>query len=172
MNNRALNIEIYISGATNRFMTPTDDVFRGGGLPDRTTNLQNFLERFMCRGSDRSDVPNAGNESVLDDDAVISKATYARNGTTFKMLWSGDFSHYSSQSEADLALCGILAFWTNRSISQMDILFRQSGLMREKWDWQQAESTYGLITLQKAAGETKDVYHIPKKKRVPTGIYS
>lgn len=169
MNNRALAIEVYISGATNRFMTLTGNMFRSGGLPDKTSDLQSFLERFMRRNSERLDAPNTGNESVLDDNTVISKATYARNGTTFKMLWSGDFSHYSSQSEADLALCGILAFWTNRNISQMDRLFRQSGLMREKWDRQQAGSTYGLITLQKASGETKDVYHIPKKQRAPTG---
>lgn len=169
MNNQALGVECYISGYTNRFITVTGDVFRDGDILTKKAELQSFLDEFMLRTSaDPVDLPQTS-ESYLSDDDVIKKATYARNGNNFKMLWSGDFSHYSSQSEADLALCGILAFWTNQDISQMNRLFRKSGLFREKWDRQQASSTYGLITLQKAAGETKDVYHIPKKQRVPIG---
>jgi primase-polymerase (primpol)-like protein len=49
----------------------------------------------------------------------------AANGEKFAKLWSGDVSGYPSQSEADLALCGILAFWT-RDRAQIDRLFRQS----------------------------------------------
>lgn len=169
MNNRALGVEVYISGNTNRFMTVTGEIFSDGDILTKSAELQDFLDEFMQRSAaEPLNIP-ATSKSYLSDDDVINKATYARNGNNFKMLWNGDFSHYSSQSEADLALCGILAFWTNRDISQMDRLFRQSGLFREKWDRKQAGSTYGLITLQKAAGETKDVYHIPRKQRVPTG---
>jgi len=140
-----------------------------GGLPDKTAELQGFLERFMCRNSGSPTVPNTNNKSNLDEDNIITKATYARNGTTFKKLWSGDCSGYASQSEADLALAGILAFWTGKDLSQMDRLFRRSGLFREKWDRKQSGSTYGHITLKKAIGETRDVYHSPKKNAVPTG---
>jgi primase-polymerase (primpol)-like protein len=45
--------------------------------------------------------------------------------------WEGE---YSSQSEADLALCRLLAYWANRDASRIDALFRRSGLMRKKWD--------------------------------------
>jgi len=165
MNNRTLGVEVYISGNTNRFMTVTGDIYIDGDILTKSAELQEFLNEFMCKTSAKPEDIPATSESYLSDDDVIKKATYARNGNNFKMLWSGDFSHYSSQSEADLALCGILAFWTNRDISQMDRLFRQSGLFREKWDRKQAGSRYGLITLEKAVGETKDVYHIPKKKR-------
>ncbi|MFT9077561.1 hypothetical protein [Ethanoligenens sp.] len=72
MNNRTLTIEVHIPGATNRFITLTGNMFRSGSLPDRTTDLQRFLERFMRRDSDSPDVPNTGNESNLDDDTVIS----------------------------------------------------------------------------------------------------
>lgn len=168
MNNRSLNVEVYISGATNRFMTLTGDVYKPGGIPDCGKTLQQFLDRFMRRGSSPTE-PVSVAESVLDDDSVIAKATYARNGTTFKKLWGGDCSGYASQSEADLALAGILAFWCNRDISQMDRLFRQSGLYRDKWDRAQSGSTYGRITLEKAVGETRSTYHPPKKKAIPTG---
>jgi hypothetical protein len=65
-------------------------------------------------------------------------------------LWQGDTSGYASASEADLALCGMLAFWCGRDIGQMDRLFRKSGLMRDKWNRPQSGSTYGMITIEKA----------------------
>ena len=69
------------------------------------------------------------------DAAVISRARRARNGALFEMLWSGNWrGRYGSQSEADLALCGLLAFWCNGDPTRVDALFRQSGLYRAKWD--------------------------------------
>lgn len=43
--------------------------------------------------------------------------------------WKDD---YGSQSEADLALCNKLAFWTSRDAGQIDAIFRQSKLYRAK----------------------------------------
>jgi putative DNA primase/helicase len=63
-----------------------------------------------------------------------------------------------------MALCGILAFWCGRDTDQMDRLFRQSGLYREKWDRPQTGSTYGWITLEKAAADTQNVYRPSTKK--------
>ncbi|MBC8236154.1 hypothetical protein H8E77_41940, partial [bacterium] len=39
-----------------------------------------------------------------------------------------------SHSEADLALCCLLTFWTGGDPDRIDKLFRQSGLYREKWE--------------------------------------
>lgn len=57
----------------------------------------------------------------------------AKRNPKFLALWNGDHSGYSSQSEADLSLCGKLAFWCDRDIGRMDALFRMSGLCRAKW---------------------------------------
>ena len=73
---------------------------------------------------------------------------------------------YSSQSEADMALCSHLAFWTEKDPAQIDRLFRQSGLMRDKWDRPQAGTTYGAITIQKAIDNCKEVY-TPKQEHTP-----
>jgi putative DNA primase/helicase len=62
---------------------------------------------------------------------------------------AGDDRDYPSPSEADLALCDILAFYTQNS-AQIDRIFRRSGLLREKWDESRGESTYGGMTIQKA----------------------
>ncbi|MGV8129572.1 MAG: bifunctional DNA primase/polymerase [Methanolinea sp.] len=66
------------------------------------------------------------------DDEILSRCLKTSKGK-FKALFEGDISGYSSPSEADLALCTILAMHT-RDAGQIDRLFRQSGLNREKWD--------------------------------------
>ena len=48
----------------------------------------------------------------------------ARNGADFDRLWHGDTAGYPSHSEADLALCYMLAFWTGRDPGRIDRLFR------------------------------------------------
>jgi len=68
----------------------------------------------------------------LDDSELLERARNAYNAATLRLLWAGDFSDYPSQSEADLALCAILAFWTARDPGRIDSLFRESGLMRPK----------------------------------------
>jgi putative DNA primase/helicase len=87
-------------------------------------------------------------------------AKSADNGPKFNRLWSGDFSAYPSQSEADLALCRILAFWTRRDAARIDSLFRQSGLFRPKWDVPHfgGGKTYGQATIEKAIECEGEVY--------------
>lgn len=53
-------------------------------------------------------------------------------------------------SKADYYLACKLAFWCNGDVTMMDSIFRQSGLMREKWDAKRGRTTYGRQTLQKA----------------------
>jgi len=88
----------------------------------------------------------------LDDAALIEKARRAANGAQFDRLWSGDWSDYPSQSEADLALCSRLAFWTGGERERIDRLFRQSGLYREKWDEPHFADgrTYGAATIDRS----------------------
>ena len=82
----------------------------------------------------------------------------SQGGDKFASLYSGDISGYSSQSEADLAFCNLLAFWCGGNTTLMDSIFRKSGLMREKWDRKQSGSTYGTITLTRAAAGCKNFY--------------
>ena len=85
------------------------------------------------------------------DEEVVQKALTARNGENFKRYYSGDTSlcegadaRHRSQSEADFTLVLMLLYWTNGDTTQVDRLFRHSGLMREKWDRPvKAGETYG-----------------------------
>jgi primase-polymerase (primpol)-like protein len=81
-----------------------------------------------------------GLPKVWSDEQLLTRATRGKNGARFQRLWAGDaFDHLGSdgkpdESAADLALCRYLAFWTGRNRERMDRLFRQSGLMRPKWE--------------------------------------
>lgn len=92
------------------------------------------------------------------DDQIICLASEARNAAKFMALMAGNIDGYSSQSEADQALLNKLAFWTGKDATQMDRLFRQSKLMRLKWDEKRGTTTYGEMTIQKAIDGTRDVY--------------
>ena len=58
----------------------------------------------------------------------------------------------------------MLAFYTGKDAAQMDGLFRQSGLMRPKWDRPQSGTTYGEITIQEAINGTKEGYRRSRKR--------
>lgn len=77
------------------------------------------------------------------------------DGHRFKQLWGGHWEElgYDSQSQADLALIGLLSKWVGGSAAQLDDLFRGSGLFRDKWDEQRGELTYGDRTIARALGE-------------------
>ena len=66
---------------------------------------------------------------------------------------------YKSQSEADIALCNYLAFWTNKDSKKMDAIFRQSKLMRDKWDKKDGATTYGQRTINKAIADTIETFN-------------
>lgn len=91
-------------------------------------------------------------------DQIIKAAAGAKNGGKFVSLYSGSTAGYTSQSEADMAFCSMLAFWTGCDAEKMDMIFRSSGLMREKWDRVQSGSTYGALTIQKAIADCDKTY--------------
>ena len=84
-------------------------------------------------------------------------------------LLAGDWQAYAaSHSEADLALCNLLAFWLGADKARMDAAFRASGLFRPKWDQRRGADTYGNITLARALAECQEVYDpTPAPPQVP-----
>ena len=68
------------------------------------------------------------------DREIIERASSSRSGAKFRALWNGDTSGYQSGSEADAALLCMLLYWVDGDRNRADALFRQSGLMRPKWE--------------------------------------
>ena len=164
--NHQFGVEVYVAGTANKYVTVTGKVCEPYEFGDRTKELQILLERYMVRPEANAvNAINAKNPTIDTDDLLrIAKAS--KNGVAFTSLWEGSTMGYGSRSEADMALCSHLAFWTGKDPGRMDDLFRQSGLMRDKWDRPQAGTTYGAITIQKAIENCKEVY-TPKQENKP-----
>lgn len=94
----------------------------------------------------------------FNDGKVIDRAGASADGELFARLWRGDTAaHQGDHSAADLALCNLLRFWCRADMAQVDRLFRQSALMRRKWDEKRGAQTYGQLTLARArAGPVYD----------------
>ncbi len=106
----------------------------------------------------------------LSDDAILEKARAAKNGAKFSRLWEGDGSGYATPSEADLALCCMLAFYT-RDPDQIDRLFQRSGLYRPgRWEQRSGPSTYGQRTIEAALGSGNASYK-PRKRAEPPIVH-
>jgi len=161
INRQQLGLEVYIAGCTNKYVTVTGSTSTpGAALEERGQQLAAVLEKYMVRPAKKGPAASSRVSGAvdLDDLTLINKAKKSRSGSAFSALWDGDTAGYKSHSEADLALCNALAFWTNCDDAWMDRLFRQSGLMRDKWDRPQSGSTYGAITIQAAISECRGGY--------------
>jgi putative DNA primase/helicase len=103
---------------------------------------------------------NSAAALTLDDSQILEKVMKAKNGDTFRHLWEGDTSlHGGDDSRADLAFCNYLAFYT-KDPTQIDRIFHQSGLWREKWDKKHYGDgrTYGEGTIAAAIAGTPATY--------------
>lgn len=158
INNRKHGLEVYLPGTTNRFVTVTGDMFRDGTVTQDDKALQIALDTFMKR-STRVSSKTVEPCSYLDDDSVIAHASASESGDKFKSLYAGNWEEgYDSQSDADMALVSILAFWCGNVEEQIDRIFRTSGLMRDKWDRHTGDSTYGQITIRNAVTTNSAIY--------------
>jgi hypothetical protein len=141
-------------------------------VEERTSELAAVHEKYINvkkpGKSDNKTVKNVREEPVfVNDGDILNIASNAKNGSLFSGLMNGSWKgRYTSRSEADLALCNLLAFYTGRDALTMDRLFRQSDLMREKWDEIHGEGgTYGQITISRAIVDCGEVYTPPAKKQ-------
>lgn len=155
------DIEMYQQG---RYFTVTGNRLNDKDIEEREPYAALIYKAYMQedkqpKTNGSKPVKQKTKPLTLNDQDILELARNSRNGMLFSELYSGNYqTHYSSQSEADMALCTMLAFWCGRDFDMMDRIFRKSGLMREKWDRKQSGSTYGAITLHKAIEHCQNVY--------------
>jgi hypothetical protein len=123
-----LGIEVY---SNERYMTVTGDVFDNKNEIKLEQAKLSLLWEMLGSNRGRSVEVHSGQEPEVDDDlTVYNKAAAAANGEKFLDLWNGNWQKYHfTQSEADLALCNIIAFWTPNK-DQLRRMFYRSGLFR------------------------------------------
>jgi putative DNA primase/helicase len=140
-------------------------------IQPRQTELNDFIRErwpgdFSPKETGGNSIHPPYSNVSLEDTELIEKAKTAKNGEKFKLLWDGRWEEagYPSQSEADLALCSHLAFWTGNNADQIDRLFRSSGLMRDKWD----REDYRKETIFKSIANTKETFSPNKEAETET----
>lgn len=152
------NVEMYSSG---RYFIMTGNLYneKYKEVNECTEQIKVLHSKYLPANTPKAETYQKQVIVDLDDTEIIDKARESKGGHLFNLLFMGNWSGiYSSQSEADLALCNQLAFWTGRNAQQMDRIFRQSGLMRPKWDKKRGSDTYGNLTIGKAIANCTTVY--------------
>ncbi|HLJ46716.1 MAG TPA: DUF927 domain-containing protein [Bryobacteraceae bacterium] len=154
-------IEIY-SG--QRYFTVTGNHIPGtpDTIEDRTEELlelhqEVFGTSIQEPAHDVTEIsPSPG--SCGTDEAIIAACRNAKNAEKFVKLFDhGETSaHDNNHSVADAALCAVLAYRT-RDREQIDRIFRNSALMRPKWDEKRGDRTYGQRTVEHAIKIQKSV---------------
>lgn len=137
-NNRTAGIEMY---AASRFCAYTGNAIQAFDPAEDQAGIDYVFNKYCTRTSktNKNDPHYSGTKrgkSLNTDQWVIDHASKIKGerGRNFQALFDGDTSAYKSASEADQALCTLLAFWCDRDVSQIDRIFRQSKLHRPKWE--------------------------------------
>ena len=162
-----IGLEMYDS---KRFFTITENVYGiGKDVNDRTSQLQQVYEKYLNKLKSSAQInsiptasysvpptPSAATMNTpmpAEDKELWTKMFSSQNGERIKSLFNGDTSGYDyDDSRADLALCNYLAYWCNKNSMRIDRMFRQSKLMRPKWN-SGNNPTYGERTIQAALGQ-------------------
>ncbi len=153
------HVEIYQTG---RYLTITGHELEEypSRIEERIKEINNIYKEYFVKIIETEAAKCVTNEGFhkehnLTDEEVITLATSASNGDKFRRLMDGDTSSYPSASEADEALCCILAFYS-KDPGQIERIWGQSGLgMREKF----GRRDYREKTIKKALEMVKDHYH-------------
>ena len=161
---KGIHLEMY---QKDRYFTFTENRLNDFDVESREPHAELIYKAYMADEEKPVKKPeNKPKMLTLSDRDIIDKAMNSASGMKFARLFNGDTSDYDNDdSRADLAFCLMLAFWCNKDISMMDRIFRQSKLMRSKWDEKHGRDTYGNITLQKAVESCMNTYSptVPKE---------
>ena len=139
-------IEIYDSV---RYFTMTGDIY-GESKPIRAVSIQE-LEIPTTTGGSSSKKRAI---SSPKHDYLLSQIKESEDGPAFTSLHKhGDLTRYDGdKSRADLGYISLLSKWTKFDEKLTDQIYRQSALMRSKWDEKHRSdgTTYGEMTIRKA----------------------
>jgi putative DNA primase/helicase len=132
-----LGYEFYQTG---RFVSVTGNHI--AGTPETINPAQEawdaiYAEVFPPKPAPRHAVKHAQlsrhfTSVAREDHEVLQRMFAAKNGGKIRALFNGFIPAGKSHSEADLALCGHIAFYTNNP-AQIERIFGLSALNRDKW---------------------------------------
>ena len=166
------NFEMYQTG---RFFALTGNTIGTSTIKNlsdkQMTNLYDYL--FGKDKKAPTEIDDDISEIDLSIPEIIKRAEESKTGKRFEMFMKGGWEQfYGSQSEADMAFANDLAFWCGRDFHKMDVIFRNSSLMRDKYDEKRGATTYGTSLLNKAINEAANIYNPKQDGKEPDLIFN
>ena len=156
---RKANYEMYESG---RFFALTGNTIGPNKIQSLNQTEMKKLYEFLF-GKDKIVNISSFQDQPINDlsvSEIINRMLTSAKGQRDKLFMQGGWERlYASHSEADLAFANDLAFWTGKNFQKMDTIFRNSSLMRDKWDEKRGATTYGIATLNKAINDTVNTFN-------------
>jgi len=126
IHNQKRGLEIYVSGATSKFVTITGNVINDVPIANRTVALQEILDLYMRRTSAHIHTDTVIVQPIGDFLQIgFEKDTKLRN------YWNGVRPH-KSESENDFGFMSKLLYWVNGNIDEAIRAFRSSPYAQQK----------------------------------------
>ena len=156
--------ELYIGALTNRFAVYTGDVIRDQPVKDCNNALLVTLDKNMRRSGNATSTrysPKRDGDTPEDREAfdIVASLVKQKNSDKFCRLYQdGDIAGYGSASEAECALCAMIAFRAGNDPEMIDRIFRSSALYREKWE----REDYRTATIAKGIEACHGTFHRSK----------
>ena len=152
-----IGLELYIGDITNRYGTFTGNTINSLPIADCTQAVLTTLDKEMRKKPKaKYSAKRDGDRAVFD---IVCDLRKQKNGDKFIRLYDkGDFSEYGFQSEADAALCALIAFRTGADPDAIDEVFRSSALYRSKWE----RDDYRENTINAGISACNGVFHRSK----------
>ena len=166
-----IGLEVYRHG---RYFTFTGDCLDQVPVEDRTDELKVLFEKYL-KEKPKPEKKQSTTSFEREDITSLSNAELwerlfdSKSGASIKDLFQGMLIN-GDHSSTDMALCNHLAFWTDKDAAKMDSMFRESSLLREKWDKPHSSDgrTYGQMTIDTAILSTPSTiadYEPPEEKK-------
>jgi hypothetical protein len=168
----------YEAYQTGRYFTVTGHIIEGfpQTIKPRQMEVDAFYQAVFGAPENppEQDKPARTGAPNSDWKVLLEKAFQSAKGAEIERLWKGDYSSYTSHSEADMAICSHLAFWFSGDPALIDAAFRESVLYRDKWDIKHHGDgrTYGEATIQKAIKSCSSFYseYDPQDEKAATSL--
>lgn len=167
------DIEIYAEG---RYFTITGDMIDSSPIADATEAVNEIVDILLgTRAQPQSektvkDVPLA---YLSIEERLDIALNHASNSADIKKLFDGDFSGYAhgnneGRSEADIALCRYLAFYSENNATLLIEMMNASKMVRPKWEKRYGDGTTYLTRLVKKVLATETQFYEPTKSFLST----
>jgi len=166
--------EIYAEG---RYFTMTGDAIENAPIADATEAIDEIVDALLGTRSQpatettKKDVPIS---YLSIEERLDIACNHASNSAAIKKLFEGDFSDYKNgenegRSEADMALCRYLAFYSEGNPTLLMEMMRASKMPRPKWEKHYGDGTTYLSRLVKQVLSTERNFIEPAKSFLNAG---